>query len=110
MALNYTPPLESIEEFKIITNSMSAEFGSSGSGYLTAVTKSGANQLHGSFYEFLRNDKLNANSFSNNRNGVARGVVRHNEYGGAIGGPVTSRACTTGATRPSSSWPLNKSR
>ena len=88
MDLNYTPPLESIEEFKVITNSMSAEFGSSGGGYLTAVTKSGTNQLHGSFYEFLRNDKLNANSFSNNRNGVARGVVRHNEYGGTIGGPV----------------------
>ena len=88
MDLNYTPPLESIEEFKVITNSMSAEFGSSGGGYLTAVTKSGANQLHGSFYEFLRNDKLNANSFTNNRNGVARGMVRHNEYGGTLGGPV----------------------
>src|SRR5262245_21459965 len=86
--LNYTPPLESIEEFKVITNSMSAEFGSSGGGYLTAVTKSGTNQLHGSFYEFLRNDKLNANSFTNNLNGVARGVVRHNEYGGTLGGPV----------------------
>src|SRR5262245_35809326 len=88
MDLNYTPPLESIEEFKVITNSMSAEFGSSGGGYLTAVTKSGTNQLHGSFYEFLRNDKLNANSFNNNRNGVERGVVRHNEYGGTVGGPV----------------------
>jgi hypothetical protein len=88
MDLNYTPPLESIEEFKVITNSMSAEFGSSGGGYLTAVTKSGTNQLHGSFYEFLRNDKLNANSFTNNLNGVARGVVRHNEYGGTLGGPV----------------------
>ncbi|MBO0861211.1 MAG: TonB-dependent receptor [Chloracidobacterium sp.] len=88
MDLNYTPPLESIEEFKVITNSMSAEFGSSGGGYLTAVTKSGTNQLHGSFYEFLRNDKLNANSFTNNRNDVPRGVVRHNEYGGTLGGPV----------------------
>src|SRR6266511_3765104 len=88
MDLNYTPPLESIEEFKVITNSMSAEFGSSGSGYLTAVTKSGANQLHGSFYEFLRNDKLNANSWTNNRNGVARSKIRRNEYGIAAGGPV----------------------
>src|SRR5262245_8181616 len=88
MDLNYTPPLESIEEFKVITNSMSAEFGSSGGGYLTAVTKSGSNKLHGSFYEFLRNDKLNANSFTNNRSGLLRGVVRHNEYGGTVGGPV----------------------
>ncbi len=88
MDLNYTPPLEAIEEFKVITNSMAAEFGSSGGGYLTAVSKSGTNKLHGSFYEFLRNDKLNANSFTNNRNGVARSIVRHNEYGGTVGGPV----------------------
>jgi Carboxypeptidase regulatory-like domain/TonB dependent receptor len=88
MDLNYVPPLESIGEFKVITNSMAAEFGSSGGGYITAVSKSGTNKLHGSFYEFLRNDALNANSFSNNRNGVLRGAVRHNEFGGSLGGPV----------------------
>src|SRR5262245_28546817 len=88
MDLNYTPPLESIGEFKVITNSMTAEFGSSGGGYLTAVSKSGTNKLHGSLYEFLRNDKLNANSFTNNRNNVPRSIVRHNEYGGTFGGPV----------------------
>jgi hypothetical protein len=86
--INYTPPLEAVAEFKVITNNFSSEYGRSGGGVLTAASRSGTNDLHGSFYEFLRNDKLNANSFTNNLNGVARGVVRHNEYGGALGGPV----------------------
>ncbi|HEV8130953.1 MAG TPA: carboxypeptidase regulatory-like domain-containing protein [Acidobacteriota bacterium] len=92
----YTPPLEVVQEFKLITNSMAAEFGRSGGGVITAATRSGANQWHGSIYEFLRNDKLNANSWTTNRlappdprtGKVARSPFKRNEYGFTLGGPV----------------------
>ena len=84
----YTPPLETVAEFKVITNNFSAEYGRSGGGILTAAGRSGSNGLHGSFYEFFRNNSLNANGWTNNRNNLKRNPVRHNEYGFAIGGPV----------------------
>lgn len=86
--INYTPPLESVEEFKVITNSFSSEYGRSGGGVLTAATRSGTNELHGSLYEFLRNDKLNANSWTSNRQGLKKTAFRRNEFGFAVGGPV----------------------
>ncbi len=84
----YTPPLETVAEFKVITNNFSAEYGRSGGGILTAAGNTGTNQVHGSFYEFFRNNVLNANGWTNNRNGLPRNPVRHNEFGFAIGGPV----------------------
>ena len=84
----YAPPLEAVQEFKVLTNNFSSEYGRSGGGVLTAATQSGTNDLHGSFYEFLRNDKLNANGWTNNRSGLTRSTFRRNEYGMAIGGPV----------------------
>ncbi len=84
----YSPPLEAVQEFKVLTNNFSSEYGRSGGGVLTAATQSGTNDLHGSFYEFLRNDKLNANGWTNNRSGLTRSTFRRNEYGMAIGGPV----------------------
>lgn len=84
----YTPPLETVQEFKVLTNSFSSEFGRSGGGVLTVATRSGTNQLHGAAYEFLRNDKLNANAWASNRLGLARNPFRRNEYGFAVGGPV----------------------
>ena len=84
----YTPPLETVQEFKVLTNSFSSEFGRSGGGVLTVATRSGTNQLHGAAYEFLRNDKLNANAWASNRAGLERSPFRRNEYGFALGGPV----------------------
>jgi carboxypeptidase family protein len=84
----YTPPLETVAEFKVITNNFSAEYGRSGGGILTAAGRSGTNELHGSVYEFFRNDKLNANGWTNNMNRLRRNPVRHNEYGFALGGPI----------------------
>ena len=62
----YTPPQESVQEVRFITNSFSAEFGRSAGGVVVAAGRSGSNQLHGSAYDYLRNDKLNANSWANN--------------------------------------------
>ncbi len=84
----YTPPLETVAEFKVYTNGYSAEFGRSGGGVLTVATRSGTNEWHGAFYEFFRNDKLNANSWTSNRVGLPRNPFRRNEFGAAIGGPV----------------------
>src|SRR5205085_582435 len=84
----YTPPQEAVQEIRIITNSFSAEYGRSAGGVLVAAGKSGSNQVHGSVYDYLKNDKLNANSWANNRNNVLRGRQRHNEYGFTLSGPV----------------------
>src|SRR5205814_6015623 len=58
----YTPPQESVQEVRFITNSFSAEYGRSAGGVLVAAGKSGSNQLHGSVYDYLKNDKLNSNN------------------------------------------------
>jgi len=84
----FTPPLEAVQEFKIITNSFSSEYGRSGGGVLTAATRSGTNDFHGSFYEFFRNNVLNANSWLSNRQGLTKSPLRRNEYGFAVGGPA----------------------
>jgi hypothetical protein len=92
----YRPPLEATQEFKVITNNFSAEYGRSGGGVLTAATRSGTNHLHGSIYEFVRNEKLNAVSWTTNRSArpdpstgkAPRDPFKHNEYGFAVGGPA----------------------
>lgn len=85
---NYTFPLESVAEFKVETATYSAEFGRAGGGVINVASKSGTNQYHGVGYEFLRNDHLNANSWSNNRTKVKRSLFQHNEFGAAMGGPI----------------------
>lgn len=85
---SYSVPLESVAEFKIETATYSSEFGHSAGGVVNVATKSGTNDYHGVIYEFLRNDHLNANSWSNNRNRVARGLFIRNEFGAAMGGRI----------------------
>lgn len=86
--LNYTPPLESVQEFKVVTNGLSAEFGRTGGGVITSATRSGTSEFHGSGYGYLRSDKLNANSWTNKRSNVARGKEDIKQYGFTLGGPV----------------------
>lgn len=82
------PSVDAIEEIKIVRTPYSAEFGRAAGGQISVITKSGTNDFHGSAYEFLRNDKLNANNFFNNANRVARPPLRYNNFGYTIGGPV----------------------
>ena len=84
--INANPDM--VQEFKVETNSFSAEYGRASGGVFNVVTKSGTNQPHFSLYEFLRNDKLNANDFFANRAGTQRAPFRFNQFGGTFGGPV----------------------
>src|SRR5438445_2641225 len=86
--LGYTPAPDAIEEFNLITNNASAEFGNFEGGIVSATIKSGTNQYHGDAWEFFRNDKLNANSWSNNFSGTPRDKLRWNMFGATLGGPV----------------------
>jgi len=81
------PSIEALQEFKIQTNAYSAEFGRSSGAVVNAVIKSGTNGVHGSLYEFLRNDALDANNFFSNALGAPKPVRKRNQFGAAIGGP-----------------------
>ncbi|MGE3466957.1 MAG: carboxypeptidase regulatory-like domain-containing protein, partial [Pyrinomonadaceae bacterium] len=91
------PSVDSIGEFKVLRSLYPAESGRSGGGQVNVVTRSGTDDFHGSLYEFVRNEKLNANSFFNNRNNplgrdengkARRPPVRYNNFGFTIGGPI----------------------
>ena len=84
----YIPPVDQVQEFNIQTNSFDSEYGHSGGAYINVSTKSGTNRIQGTVYEFLRNDVLNANSFFNNRSGIAKPALRYNQFGAAVGGPI----------------------
>jgi len=86
--LGYTPAPDAIEEFNLITNNASAEFGNFEGGIVSATIKSGTNTYHGDVWEFFRNDKLNANSWSNNFNKLPKDKIRWNMFGGTFGGPI----------------------
>lgn len=82
------PSIDAVQEFKVQTNSLAAEFGRTGGGVINLTLKSGTNQFHGVAYEFLRNDKLDANNWFNNRSEKERPPFRYNQFGGSVGGPV----------------------
>lgn len=77
-----------IAEFKVLTNGQQAEFGRASGANITIVTKSGGAQFHGVGYEFYRNEWLNANTFINNYNGLARARNRNSTFGFNVGGPI----------------------
>jgi len=82
------PPVDAVQEFKVQTSGFSAEFGRSGAAVLNATIRSGTNELHGSAWEFFRNDKLDAADFFENAHKVPKGELRQNQFGFTVGGPV----------------------
>jgi outer membrane receptor protein involved in Fe transport len=101
------PTVDAIQEIRIISSVPTAEFGRAGGGVVSLITRGGTSEFHGGLYEFLRNDKLNANSFFNNTNGrfcdrgdtappgkecgqerSPRSSLRYNNFGYNVGGPV----------------------
>src|SRR5262249_24655286 len=82
------PSVDAIEEFKVQTSTYSAEFGRANGGVVNLQIKSGTNQMHGSAFEFLRNDQLDANDLFNNKFGRAKPAFRQNQFGATLGGPI----------------------
>jgi Carboxypeptidase regulatory-like domain len=80
------PSPDSIEEFRVISNSFDAEYGRNSGAVVNVVTKSGTNDLHGSFYEFFRNDVLNSHPFTFTAS--PKPAFKQNQFGGTLGGPI----------------------
>ncbi|HZV60682.1 MAG TPA: carboxypeptidase regulatory-like domain-containing protein, partial [Candidatus Eremiobacteraceae bacterium] len=90
----FNPNPDTIEEFRILENNYTAEYGRNGGGIITEVVKSGTNQWHGSAFDFIRNDAFNANTFFNKSNPdpakrSPREVLKRHQFGGTFGGPIT---------------------
>jgi outer membrane receptor protein involved in Fe transport len=81
--------IEALQEFRGTTSTYSAEYGRLPGGQFSFTTRSGSNEFHGSLFEYFRNDAMDANSFFNNRAGLPKAMMRQNNFGGALGGPVS---------------------
>jgi carboxypeptidase family protein len=93
------PPVDSVQEFKIQTNSYDAQYGHTGGGIINVSLKSGTNALHGSGYEFLRREWMDAASFQNNAAGRPRDPHYLDQYGIQVGGPVILPKLYNGRSR-----------
>src|SRR5262245_10765283 len=88
-ATGLTLGVDTVREFRVLTNSFSAEYGRVTGAVLTAVTKSGTDDLHGSAFEFFRNSALDAAKWEDNARGTGRKApLRRNQFGGTLGGPI----------------------
>ncbi len=87
-AINIHPPLESVQDFTIKTNSMTAEYGRGVGAVVSANQVSGTNKLHGTVYEFNRNASLNAADFFSNAAGLPKPKYIRNQFGGIVSGPI----------------------
>jgi outer membrane receptor protein involved in Fe transport len=81
-------PLDSVQEFSVVTSNFSAQYGRATGGVVNVATKSGTNNFRGTAYEFFRNDKLATNTYDNKSNGIDKGQFTRHQSGFSIGGPV----------------------
>ncbi len=86
--VSYNPNVDAIAEVKITTGNAPAEFGNANGAIVNLALKSGTNDFHGNVFEYLRNDKLDANSFFGNRAGTRKRALRQSIFGGTVGGPI----------------------
>jgi len=82
------PSIEAVTEFTVDTNGFKAEFGQASGGIMSFASKSGTNEIHGTAYDFIRNEKFDSNNFFNTGRGIARPIYKQHDFGGSIGGPV----------------------
>ena len=82
------PSIDTIQEFRVVRNSFSAEYGQAQGAVINLITKGGSNDFHGTGFWFLRNDSLNANDFFLNKAGAPKGQLKYNNFGGNFGGPI----------------------
>ena len=95
----FTPNPDTIAEYRILTSNYPAEYGRNSGGVITMATQSGSNKLHGSVFDFFRNDALNANSYFNKVTGLPRAVLKRNQFGGTLGGPLSISHVVNGTDR-----------
>ncbi len=86
--VQYQPSVDAVQEFKVQQNNFSADTGFSGATVLNVVMRSGTNQLHGTLYEFVRNQVLDANDWFSNASGGKLPPLRYNDFGFVVGGPI----------------------
>ena len=86
--LNVNPTVDAIQEFKVESGTMPADYGYTLGGIINVATRSGTDQLHGSVYEFVRNSDFDANNWGNNRVGQSNPPLRYNQFGSTLSGPV----------------------
>jgi hypothetical protein len=86
--LLYSPSVDAVQEVQVIRNAYDAQFGRSGGGVVSLITKGGSADFHGTAYEFLRNSALDANTWSNNRSGLKRPIFQRHQFGGNFSGPI----------------------
>lgn len=84
----YTPSIDAIQEFRVLTNTYDAQFGRTGGGTVASTLRSGTNSWHGTLFEYFHNAVFDANSTENNRDGVGRGTHITHQFGGFLGGPI----------------------
>ena len=107
----YIPIIDSLSEITVITNGLNAEYGRTGGGTITATTRGGTNAPHVGLYEFFKNPALNANSWSNNKNGVKRAsCCSVNQFGFNLGGPVIIPHVYNGRNKTFLFWSQQLSR
>lgn len=82
------PNPDAIAEFRVLESNYSAEYGRNAGGIVSVVTKSGTNQFHGTAYDYVRNNYFDANTFFNNQQGLSVPVLKRNQFGGTVGGPI----------------------
>ncbi len=82
------PNPDAIGEFRVIENNYSAEYGRNAGGIVSVITKSGTNQFHGTGYDYVRNNYFDANPYFNNQQGIPVPILKRNQFGGTIGGPI----------------------
>jgi hypothetical protein len=80
--------VDALEEFKVLTSTYAPEYGRMPGGQVNIATRSGTNEFHGSVFDYLRNDVLDANDWFANANRLQRPALRQNDFGGVIGGPI----------------------
>jgi len=93
------PQVDAVQEFKINTNPYDAELGHTGGGIISYTIKSGTNDFHGNLHEFLQNAVLNANGFNANKAGTPRRQLQKNQFGFALGGPLSIPKLYSGKNR-----------
>jgi hypothetical protein len=95
----FNPNPEAVEEFRLLENNYTAEYGRNGGGTISEVVKSGTNSFHGSLFDYMRNDAFNASDFFDNAQGNPRPVLKRHQFGGTIGGPITVPKLVNGKDR-----------